>query len=528
MLLEPYRIRLRKIQAKQKAYSDMNFDLINNGDLKKIRLIIRACIAEEKQKIDENHLIDPHSVLSYIRVQQAARSVSDLLMSANLVKSLIKSNLRGTNLIYPLNKKWQYLFSQNGVSLRGYSSLIQFFIYRIKSLVKNYYKALILITAHGKDKIFYFEPNSTFIYAESEYKSDSTSPNKYHFVHWLKANKIIDNYSDNVYFLTLRKSMNPNDIHFNDLFNFKFFNTLVTFSKFVKIYKLQFIKLFFIAPNLFIEYTNLNSDITMNVSKLIIPSSMGWFKSTWHLKVEELGTEIIFVNLSDSSEPSATFDHDFPINWYAFSQWKTVTVCSEYQKQIFESQCPKAYLDKITVTGTPDWQESGDLQTNNNMQYISVFDFEPHKDHYGFSCNNDSGYSNIHNTVMFIQSLTEIAQKLGVCLIYKSKRNIPDSSRYKEYKDTLFNSSKTSKFFQVAPELISPRRLIIGSLASIHMPFTSTALIAKELRIPSCFYDVVGLIEENDPGANGIKIINNQHILTNWLSEQINRRADIS
>ena len=60
------------------------------------------------------------------------------------------------------------------------------------------------------------------------------------------------------------------------------------------------------------------------------------------------------------------------------------------------------------------------------------------------------------------------------------------------------------------------------------MPFTSTALIAKELRIPSCFYDVVGLIEENDPGANGIIIINNQHILTNWLSEQINRRADIS
>ena len=528
MLLEPYRIRLRKIQAKQKAYSDMHFDLINNGDLKKIRLIIRACIAEEKQKIDENHLIDPHSVLSHIRVQQAARSVSDLLMSANLVKSLIKSNLRGTNLIYPLNKKWQYLFSQNGVSLRGYSSLIQFFIYRIKSLVKNYYIALRLITAHGKDKNFNFEPNSTFIFAESEYKSDSTSPNKYHFVHWLKANEIIDNNSDNVYFLTLQKSKNPRDIHFYNLFNFKLFNTLITFSKFVKKYKLQFVKLFFIAPNLFIEYTNLNSDITMNVSKLIIPSSKGWFKSTWHLKVEELGTEVIFVNLSDSSEPSATFDHDFPINWYAFSQWKTVTVCSEYQKQIFESQCPKAYLDKITVTGTPDWQESGDLQTNNNMQYISVFDFEPHKDYYGFSCNNDSGYSNIHNTVMFIQSLTEIAQKLGVCLIYKSKRNIPDSRRYKEYKDTLFNSSKTSKFFQVAPELISPRRLIIGSLASIHMPFTSTALIAKELRIPSCFYDVVGLIEANDPGANGIKIINNQHILTNWLSEQINRRADIS
>ena len=93
--------------------------------------------------------------------------------------------------------------------------------------------------------------------------------------------------------------MNPNDIHLNNLFNFKFFNTLVTFLKFVKIYRLQFIKLFFIAPNLFIEYANLNSDIAKNVSKLVIPSSNGWLKSTWHLKVEELGTKIIFVNMSD-------------------------------------------------------------------------------------------------------------------------------------------------------------------------------------------------------------------------------------
>ena len=87
--------------------------------------------------------------------------------------------------------------------------------------------------------------------------------------------------------------------------------------------------------------------------------------------------------------------------------------------------------------------------------------------------------------------------------------------------DTLKNTSITNKYFIVAEETIAPRRIILNSAASIQMPFTSTALIAKEHNISTCFYDIVGQVNSNDPGANGVKIIKSEKILTDWIVEQL-------
>jgi polysaccharide biosynthesis PFTS motif protein len=58
-------------------------------------------------------------------------------------------------------------------------------------------------------------------------------------------------------------------------------------------------------------------------------------------------------------------------------------------------------------------------------------------------------------------------------------------------------------------------------MATIHMPFTSTALIGKELNKPTCFYDPVGLINLNDPSASDIKIIKKPEELKIWLQNLV-------
>jgi polysaccharide biosynthesis PFTS motif protein len=71
----------------------------------------------------------------------------------------------------------------------------------------------------------------------------------------------------------------------------------------------------------------------------------------------------------------------------------------------------------------------------------------------------------------------------------------------------------------VEPE-ISAIRVIESSVAVISLPFTSTAIIAKEMGKPSIYYDPTGLLHKDDRAAHGITIISTRDELDNWLSFQ--------
>ena len=49
------------------------------------------------------------------------------------------------------------------------------------------------------------------------------------------------------------------------------------------------------------------------------------------------------------------------------------------------------------------------------------------------------------------------------------------------------------------------------------MPFTSTALIARELGKPTCYYDPTGLVQKDDRAAHGIEIVSGREELAHWL-----------
>jgi polysaccharide biosynthesis PFTS motif protein len=61
--------------------------------------------------------------------------------------------------------------------------------------------------------------------------------------------------------------------------------------------------------------------------------------------------------------------------------------------------------------------------------------------------------------------------------------------------------------------------LIKLSKASIHIPFTSTALISDYLNVPSVYYDPTSTIQNDDRGSQGIEVINGPAALNNWLKK---------
>jgi hypothetical protein len=507
------KLKLRKEEAILTAEF---LKIIEQSELKKLRRIIRECISHEKNQIEAKYNGDLQTLVSHVKIQEVSEQVYDLLLNADIVKSFISQSITNRKFDYPLPIRWQKLFSRHGIEINHKSSYLKFQIYYVKKLIKNYCKAIILIISKPS-KNLYIQSASTLIYSQTKDRDlEQTSTDAFNFINWVRRNHLFKS----------RITNGIAEISKKDLINFELFKTLLSIAKLTKVSPIEFTKTLFRAPNLIFEYINLNLTELQKVSLLIIPSSQSWIKTTWHLRFEESGTEVIYVNLSDSSEPSETFDSEFPVNWYALSQWKNILVCSKNQKCIFESTKLNTKTISIHVSGVPDWQDKKTKLIEENISYFSVFDFEPHKNYYGFSCNNDSGYSNINNTLKFIENISEISQELEFYCVYKSKRKVSISKRFSEYTEALNYYAKNNKYFILSDESVAPRRLIRTAKACVHMPFSSTGLIAAELNIPSCFYDPVGLINLDDSGANGAKIVNNSKTLLDWLNEQIHIKTN--
>ena len=97
----------------------------------------------------------------------------------------------------------------------------------------------------------------------------------------------------------------------------------------------------------------------------------------------------------------------------------------------------------------------------------------------------------------------------------KRKRNIGSLAHpaYLKILNKLYHNKKISL---VDPK-VNATNMIEKSNAVISMPFTSTAHIAKELNIPSIFYDSSGLVKTDILQTHNIKFISDTNSLKKWL-----------
>lgn len=101
-------------------------------------------------------------------------------------------------------------------------------------------------------------------------------------------------------------------------------------------------------------------------------------------------------------------------------------------------------------------------------------------------------------------------------MVFKKKRKIGSSihPQYKFFTEGLVNNVN---FNSVDPD-ISAIKVIEKCTAVISMPFTSTAIIARDMGKPSIYYDPDGIILKDDPGSHGIPIITGINELKLWVN----------
>jgi polysaccharide biosynthesis PFTS motif protein len=198
--------------------------------------------------------------------------------------------------------------------------------------------------------------------------------------------------------------------------------------------------------------------------------------------------------------------------------WSNFLVWDTYQADFVK----RAIGNKgtIFIVG-PIWFQSD----NKEIPYlpensVAVFDIQPHRDSRYQSLGLENNFFTPETMNRFLLDIYTAAEKNKVVMVLKRKRNIGKlvNNRYQILIDRLKNSQN----FVTIDSDISAFRLIERTSVVISIPFTSTAIIAKEMGKVSIYYDPTGEIQKDDRAAHGIPLISGISELSNWFYDYYN------
>ena len=241
----------------------------------------------------------------------------------------------------------------------------------------------------------------------------------------------------------------------------------------------------------------------------------GWiYRPLWTYDAEKAGSIITFYFYSTNCEPFKNRDEYDPVpyGWNAIS-WSRYLVWDDYQADFIRRLIGDTA--NIVITG-PIWF-SGRLAKIKKTQALNVaiFDVTPIRSSTFSMQGQRSEFYTPAVTNPFLEHILNATRQYDFDILWKRKRNIGRIAHpfYRHLADQLANNKHV---ILVAPE-ISAIHVIESSVAVISMPFTSTALIAKEMGKPSIYYDPSGMLQKDDRAAHGIQVISEIGELENWL-----------
>jgi polysaccharide biosynthesis PFTS motif protein len=191
-------------------------------------------------------------------------------------------------------------------------------------------------------------------------------------------------------------------------------------------------------------------------------------------------------------------------------------VWDEYQADFIKRAIGSSY--NIYIVGPIYFSDSSkQFILPDSIEVISVFDVQPVRDSIYQFLGLPVEYYIPETSKQFLSDIHGVLKGKGVKMILKRKRNI-GKLVHSGYSNFLSKLAKSEYLLEADPDL-SARRIIEKSTLVISMPFTSTAIIAKELGKPSIYYDPHGMIQKDDRAAHGIQVVSGYKELENWISQ---------
>lgn len=245
----------------------------------------------------------------------------------------------------------------------------------------------------------------------------------------------------------------------------------------------------------------------------------GWvYRPLWTYEAERKGSVITFYFYSTNCEVFKRSDGYPPVTYgWGAATWPHYLVWDDHQADFVRRAVGQNA--KTSVVG-PIWFQSSAVEMYKiDKPGVAVFDVAPHRASQYCTLGLDSEFYAAGTAESFLEHIANAVNELEVPMLWKRKRDIGKVAHphYRYIADRL----SASKWVTSIVPTISPFRVIESSCAVISMPFTSTALIAREMGKPSAYYDPTMQLQGDDRAAHGIPIISGPDELKTWLASHV-------
>ena len=244
----------------------------------------------------------------------------------------------------------------------------------------------------------------------------------------------------------------------------------------------------------------------------------GWiYRPLWTYDAERAGSIITFYFYSTNCESFKKHDGYLPIpyGWRAMS-WSRYLVWDDYQADFVRRSIGDAA--KIVIVG-PIWfsGRSAKIQLSHKLK-IAIFDVTPQRaSHYSIlGLTNEFYTPSVANK--FLKDIFDLSAKHNLNLLWKKKREIGRVAHpaYRSFLNQIINEKNITI---IDPE-VSVMSVIESSSAVISTPFTSVAIMDKNMGKPSIYFDPSKTLFKDDRAAHGIQVISEIDELENWLKKK--------
>ena len=239
------------------------------------------------------------------------------------------------------------------------------------------------------------------------------------------------------------------------------------------------------------------------------------YRKFWSYEAEKKGTDIIFYFYATNTE-TFKFKNKYNPNIYLWNltSWTKYLVWNSFQKEFVKRSTVNK--PEIEIVGPINFSSSS-LKPLIKFKYIAVFDVQPFRDSVYTTFGQPYEYYKFKTNKLFFEEIIKIVDEFNLVMVYKRKRNIKAKS-HTGYSNFLINLNSKKNVMEIAPD-VSPYHIIKNSILTISMPFTSTSLIAENLKIPNCYFDPIKFVDKTDRASHNIEIINNSKDLRSKISE---------
>ncbi len=256
----------------------------------------------------------------------------------------------------------------------------------------------------------------------------------------------------------------------------------------------------------------------LNVSNYI-------YRPLWSYEAAKSGSRITLYFYSINCEPFKRPSGYPPIPFgFQAMNWPHYLVWDEHQAAFVRSSVGLG--PRIDITGSIPTHSGVDVPQNLPKRAIAVFDVQPMRDTIYQTLGLDFEYYVPKNAIKFLEDIQQATRIAGRNMVYKPKRQLLNRL-HPSYGRAVKNLSNSPNFLEIDPG-VSATALIAKCAAVVSTPFTSTAIIGRELGKPSVYYDPFGICERDDRAAHGIPILLGRKELQEWMLTLVPQNLDVA